>query len=273
MIACTEKGSAVRLFPTRHGREIAARPGGATPRMPARLAIAIASAPGTAAGRGRAGRLGVWAINHALRGPLPRPRTCVRRGPGLLGAAGRQLFGGDHHVALARPVRAHSWPAAPTTAALEEKGRGDHFGFGAGSETTQVHCRKGPRARGPSSTTYYVRTCVRASSDAARVAVHGANNWETTAVGILQRKHAIAQATWGSHVLVHDHHACMHACIWIAGMCRLDCSIDRRSDVAETTPTAPLSGFGLPTSHYQGLARVMPAGADPGYKTGVRAYL
>lgn len=87
MIACTEKGRAVRLFPTRHGREIAARPGGATPRMPAGLAIAIASAPGTAAGRGRAGRLGCE--RSIMRSPLP-PRTCVRRGPGLLGAAGRQ---------------------------------------------------------------------------------------------------------------------------------------------------------------------------------------
>lgn len=120
-----QRGSIIS-HPTRPGNRRA--PGGATPRLPAGLAIAIASAPGTAAGRGRTGRLGCG--RSIMRSPLP-PRTCVRRGAGATRRgrqAGNFLVATTTSRSLPRPVRAHSCPAAPTTAALEEKGRGVTLG-------------------------------------------------------------------------------------------------------------------------------------------------
>lgn len=156
MIACTEKGSAVRLFPTRHGREIAARPGGHT--TAAHWARHRHRLRAGNRGRARSGwPAGVWAINHALP-----PPTAHMRSPGSRGysarQAGRQLFGGDHHVALASSTSTCPLlPCCTDHCGFGRKRKGGHFG--AGSETTQVHCRQGPL--GPSSTTY-VRTCVQA---------------------------------------------------------------------------------------------------------------
>lgn len=168
MIACTEKGSAVRLFPTRHGREIAARPGGHTTGCP--LGSPSPSPPrreprpGEVVSAGLAG----WGVSDQSCAPPSHRAHAFAGEPGLLGRRGRQA--GSFLVATTTSRSLDQY--VPTLALLhrplrlwEEKGRGDHFG--AGSETTQVHCvgkvHVGHRV---------LRTYVRASSDAiaARVA-------------------------------------------------------------------------------------------------------
>lgn len=124
----------------------------------------------------RPGEVGLagWGVSDQSCAPPSHRAHAFAGGRGYSARqAGRQLFGGDHHVALASSTSTCPLlPCCTDHCGFGRKRKGGHFG--AGSETTQVHCRQGPR--GPSSTTNYVRT----------VAVHGANNWETTGACIMR---------------------------------------------------------------------------------------
>jgi hypothetical protein len=87
MIACTEKGSAVRLFPTRHGREIAARPGG--PHHGCPLGSPSPSPPRREPRPGEVGLAG-WGVGDQSCAPPSHRAHAFAGEPGLLGAAGRQ---------------------------------------------------------------------------------------------------------------------------------------------------------------------------------------
>jgi hypothetical protein len=121
MIACTEKGSAVRLFPTRHGREIAARPGG--PHHGCPLGSPSPSPPRREPRPGEVGLAG-WGVGDQSCAPRPPPTAHMRSPGGGRGYSarqtGRQLFGGDHHVALASSTS--TCPLLPCCT--------DHCGFG-----------------------------------------------------------------------------------------------------------------------------------------------
>ena len=94
------------------------------------------------------------------------------RSPGLLlGAAGSFWRPPPRR---ARPARVHSAQHRPLRP-LRGFGRKEEGGITLGGDHTQVPCRQGPR--GPSST--YVRTYVQAVPRSL-LAVHGANNWETS---------------------------------------------------------------------------------------------